>query len=333
MTAILSIDELTVDIGRPLVKGVSLDLHPGRIQGLAGESGSGKTLTSLAVLGLLPRQARTGGSIRLGDTEILGKGRRELNRIRGRRIAMVFQDPSSALHPQLTVGHQLTDHVRTHLGMNRSDARERAVETLERVSVPGAAEALGRYPHQFSGGQRQRISIAIALACDPDVLLADEPTTALDVTVQAGILQLVRELATERELAVLLVTHDLGVMSAVADDVAVMRDGRIVEAADRATLFASPQHGYTRGLLAALPGSRLEQSPAEESRTKESRTEGSRTEGSRTEEPRTEESRTEGSRTKESRTKESRTEGSRTGGSRTEEPRTEPRSQREGDDA
>lgn len=258
MTGILTIDELTVDIGRPLVKGVSLELHPGRIQGLAGESGSGKTLTSLAVLGLLPRQARTGGSIRLGDTELLGRGRRDLNRVRGRRIAMVFQDPSSALHPQLTVGHQLTDHIRTHLGLSRSAARDRAVEALERVKVPGAADALGRYPHQFSGGQRQRICIAIALACDPEVLLADEPTTALDVTVQAGILQLLRDLATERELAVLLVTHDLGVMSAIADDVAVMRDGRIVEAADRATIFASPQHEYTRGLLAALPGSRLE---------------------------------------------------------------------------
>jgi peptide/nickel transport system ATP-binding protein len=268
MTGILTIDDLTVDIGRPLVKGVSLDLHPGRIQGLAGESGSGKTLTSLAVLGLLPRNARTGGSIRLagaagsGDTEILGLRRRDLNRIRGRRIAMVFQDPSSALHPQLTVGHQLTDHIRTHLGLNRSAARDRAVEMLERVSVPGPSEALARYPHQFSGGQRQRISIAVALACDPDVLLADEPTTALDVTVQAGILRLLRDLATERELAVLLVTHDLGVMSAVADDVAVMRDGRVVESADRATLFASPQHEYTRGLLAALPGSRLEEDDA-----------------------------------------------------------------------
>ncbi|RUR03033.1 ABC transporter ATP-binding protein [Labedella endophytica] len=259
MSAILTIDDLTVDIGRPLVKGVSLELQPGRIQGLAGESGSGKTLTSLAVLGLLPRQARTGGSIRLGDTQILGMKRRELNRIRGHRVAMVFQDPSSALHPQLTVGHQLTDHMRTHLGLSRSAARDRAAEMLERVKVPAAAEALGRYPHQFSGGQRQRICIAIALACDPDVLLADEPTTALDVTVQAGILQLLRDLATERELAVLLVTHDLGVMSAVADDVAVMRDGRIVEATDRASLFSAPQHEYTRSLLAALPGSRLEE--------------------------------------------------------------------------
>lgn len=254
----LSIRDLRIDIGRPLVHGISLDLEPGRVQGLAGESGSGKTLTSLAILGLLPRQARTAGSITLGDTELLGMGRKALNRIRGNRIAMVFQDPSASLHPQLTVGAQLTDHMKVHLGLKGKAADERAVELLERVQVPRAAESLGRYPHQFSGGQRQRIAIACALACDPEVLLADEPTTALDVTVQAGILQLLRDLAVERDLAVLLVTHDLGVMSAIADNVAVMKDGKIVEQADRASLFATPQHEYTRSLLAALPGSRIE---------------------------------------------------------------------------
>ncbi|MCK2034970.1 ABC transporter ATP-binding protein [Microbacterium sp. SSW1-49] len=257
----LSIRDLTIDIGRPLVKGVSIDLAPGRIHGLAGESGSGKTLTSLAVLGLLPRQARTGGSIRLGDDELVGLGRRALNRIRGKRIAMIFQDPSASLHPQLPVGRQLTDHMRVHLGLKGAAARARAVELLETVQVPNPDEALKRYPHQFSGGQRQRIAIACALACDPDVLLADEPTTALDVTVQAGILRLLRDLATERRLAVLLVTHDLGVMSAIADEVAVMKDGRIVERADRETLFLSPQHEYTRTLLAALPGSKIEEAP------------------------------------------------------------------------
>lgn len=258
MTAALSIRDLTVDIGRPLVKGVSLELEAGRIHGLAGESGSGKTLTSLAVLGLLPRQARTGGSITLAGEELLGLKRRGLNRIRGKRIAMVFQDPSASLHPQLPVGRQLTDHMRVHLGLAGAAARERAVELLQTVQVPNPAEALKRYPHQFSGGQRQRIAIACALACDPEVLLADEPTTALDVTVQAGILQLLRDLAIERNLAVLLVTHDLGVMSAIADTVAVMKDGRIVELADRETLFLHPQHEYTRMLLAALPGSRIE---------------------------------------------------------------------------
>lgn len=259
--ATLSIRDLTVDIGRPLVKGVSLELEAGRIHGLAGESGSGKTLTSLAVLGLLPRQARTGGSILLGGEELLGLTRRALNRVRGKRIAMVFQDPSASLHPQLPVGRQLTDHMRVHLGLKGAAARARAVELLETVQVPNPAAALGRYPHQFSGGQRQRIAIACALACDPEVLLADEPTTALDVTVQAGILKLLRDLAIERNLAVLLVTHDLGVMSAIADRVAVMKDGRIVELADRETLFRDPQHEYTRMLLAALPGSRIDEAP------------------------------------------------------------------------
>ena len=257
----LSIRDLTIDIGRPLVRGVSLELEPGRIHGLAGESGSGKTLTALAVLGLLPRQARTGGSITLGGEQLLGMRRRALNRIRGRRVAMVFQDPSASLHPQLPVGRQLTDHMRVHLGLRGAAARERAVELLETVQVPNPAEALTRYPHQFSGGQRQRIAIACALACDPEVLLADEPTTALDVTVQAGILRLLRDLASERELAVLLVTHDLGVMSAIADEVMVMKDGQVVERADRETLFRSPQHEYTRKLLAALPGSRIEEGP------------------------------------------------------------------------
>jgi peptide/nickel transport system ATP-binding protein len=258
MTA-LSIRDLTIDIGRPLVKGVSLDLEAGRIHGLAGESGSGKTLTSLAVLGLLPRQAQVGGSIALAGDELVGLKRRAMNRVRGKRIAMVFQDPSASLHPQLPVGRQLTDHMRVHLGLRGAAAREKAVELLQTVQVPNPAEALKRYPHQFSGGQRQRIAIACALACDPEVLLADEPTTALDVTVQAGILQLLRDLAVERKLAVLLVTHDLGVMSAIADEVAVMKDGLIVEKANRETLFRDPQHEYTRMLLAALPGSRIEE--------------------------------------------------------------------------
>ncbi|WP_082477936.1 ABC transporter ATP-binding protein [Microbacterium sp. Leaf320] len=255
---VLSIRDLTIEIGRPLVHGVSIDLEAGRIHGLAGESGSGKTLTSLAVLGLLPRQARTGGSITLAGEELVGMRRRALNRIRGKRIAMIFQDPSASLHPQLPIGRQLTDHMRVHLGLRGEAARARAVELLETVQVSNPDAALKRYPHQFSGGQRQRIAIACALACDPEVLLADEPTTALDVTVQAGILRLLRDLATERNLAVLLVTHDLGVMSAIADEVAVMKNGRIVERADRATLFRDPQHEYTRTLLAALPGSKLE---------------------------------------------------------------------------
>lgn len=266
-TPVLSIRNLTIAIGprkspKPIVTGISLSLTPGRVQGLAGESGSGKTVSSLAILGLLPANATVGGSITLapskrsdgaGSTELIGMGRRQMNTIRGRRIAMIFQDPSSSLHPQLTIGSQLTDHVRTHLKLGKAAARAHAVELLDRVRVPNPEEALGRYPHQFSGGQRQRIAIAIALACDPVVLLADEPTTALDVTVQAGILHLLRDLATERQLAVLLVTHDLGVMSAIADDVAVMRYGAIVESGTREQIFTAPQHEYTRELLASLP--------------------------------------------------------------------------------
>jgi peptide/nickel transport system ATP-binding protein len=258
MSAALQIRDLRIDIGRPLVRGIDLDLHAGRVLGLAGESGSGKTLTALSVLGLLPDTARVAGSIRYGETELVGIRTAALRRIRGRRIAMVFQDPSASLHPQLSVGAQLTDHVRTHLRLSRKDSIAHAVRMLERVEVPNAEAALKRYPHEFSGGQRQRIAIAVALACGPDVLLADEPTTALDVSVQAGILHLLRRLADEDDLAVLLVTHDLGVMSAVADEVAVMRGGEIVEHAPRAQLFAHPRHPYTQELLRSVPGARID---------------------------------------------------------------------------
>lgn len=253
----------TSDGPQTILDGIDLDIVRGRIHGMAGESGSGKTMTALAVLGLLPELMTATGSIRLAPAdsdpgaepvELVGASRELLGRVRGRRVAMVFQDPSTSLHPQLTVGRQLTDHVRHHLGLGKKAARARAVELLDRVRVPSPAEALGRYPHQFSGGQRQRIAIATALACDPDVLLADEPTTALDVTVQAGVLALLRQLVDESNLGVLLVTHDLGVMSAVADEVTVLRRAVVVESAPRHQLFTAPQHEYTRSLLAALPG-------------------------------------------------------------------------------
>lgn len=275
MTA-LAIRDLRVELGQSkkqrteVVKGISLDLVPGRIQGLAGESGSGKSMTAMAILGLLPAGGTASGSIVLGgsggsEVELVGMKGKAYRSVRGKRIGMVFQDPSASLHPQITVGSQLADGIRTHLGLSRAEARKRASELLALVRVPNPEEALQKYPHQFSGGQRQRIAIAIALACEPEVLLADEPTTALDVTVQAGILHLLRDLATERDLAVLLVTHDLGVMSAIADEVAVMRGGLIVESGSRQQVFQDPQHPYTRELLEAMPDAQdsLVDAPAE----------------------------------------------------------------------
>jgi peptide/nickel transport system ATP-binding protein len=240
--------------GTEILRGVDLSLDAGRIQGLAGESGSGKTMTGLAVLGLLPAGSQVTGSVTYGGQELLALPPRRRNDLRGAEIAMVFQDPSTSLHPMLSVGAQLTDHLRHHLNLDRAASRARAAELLGRVRIPDPAAALRRYPHQFSGGQRQRIAIAIALACSPKVLIADEPTTALDVTVQAGVLHLLRDLATEMGLAVLLITHDLGVMSAVADRVAVMRHGEVVENGDRLQVFTSPAHSYTASLLASLPG-------------------------------------------------------------------------------
>lgn len=265
----LRIEVRTPDGPRSIVGGIDLTLGRGRIHGLAGESGSGKTMTALAVLGLLPDSMSASGSIVLDapadgtgrPIELIGASRAVLGGVRGRRVAMVFQDPSTSLHPQLSVGRQLTDHVRHHLKLGKQAAQDRAVALLTRVRVPDPVSALAKFPHQFSGGQRQRIAIAVALACDPDVLLADEPTTALDVTVQAGVLQLLRELVDETSLSVLLVTHDLGVMSAIADEVTVMRAGLVVESAPRRELFTAPRHDYTKSLLAALPGSTLEEPP------------------------------------------------------------------------
>jgi ABC-type dipeptide/oligopeptide/nickel transport system ATPase component len=257
-TTVLEISNLTTDLPTAdgetrVLHGVDLALHPGRIHGLAGESGSGKTMTGLAVLGLLPSGARTSGRILLDDTDLLTLPPRRLAALRGSSVSMVFQDPATSLHPMLSIGHQLTDHLRHHRGLDRGQARERAAELLAEVRIPDPLQALRRYPHQFSGGMRQRIAIAIALVCEPRVLIADEPTTALDVTVQAGVLRLLRRLCDERGLAVLLVTHDLGVMSAIADEVSVMRHGLVVENGPRGQVFTEPRHEYTRVLLDALP--------------------------------------------------------------------------------
>jgi oligopeptide transport system ATP-binding protein len=236
-----------------IVDGIDLRVEPGRVLGIAGESGSGKTISMLALLGLLPPGATVEGRAEFDGTNLLDLGRSGVRRLRGKSIAMIFQDPMSSLHPMLSIERQLTDHMRQHLGVSRRDARSRALELLEQVRMPSPTRALRSYPHEFSGGMRQRIAIASALACRPKLLVADEPTTALDTTVQAGILRLLDELRTEVGLAVMLITHDLGVVAAVADDLTVMYAGRIVESGPAGAVLEHPRHPYTRALIDALP--------------------------------------------------------------------------------
>jgi oligopeptide transport system ATP-binding protein len=236
-----------------VVDGVDYEVDAGQVFGIAGESGSGKTISVLALLGLLPDGAQVEGSALFEGGDLLRLGRRAMRDVRGKEIAMVFQDPLTSLHPMMTIGRQLTEHMRFHLGVSGDAARTRAVELLDQVRIPDAAGALAAFPHQFSGGMRQRIAIAIALACGPKVLIADEPTTALDVTVQAGILRLLDRLRRESGLSVIMITHDLGVMSSIADWLSVMYAGRIVESGPTADVLSQPRHPYTGGLLAALP--------------------------------------------------------------------------------
>jgi oligopeptide/dipeptide ABC transporter ATP-binding protein len=236
-----------------LVDGVGFALRRGEVLGVCGESGSGKTLTSLSIVGLVPAGLRVSGSISFAGEELVGASRRRLRAIRGRQIAVVWQDPTSTLHPLLTIGTQLTEHVRSHLGLDQAAARAHALELLRAVRVPDPANALTALPHEFSGGLRQRIAIAVALACDPQIILADEPTTAVDVTVQAGILQLLRDLVAQRGLALVLISHDLGVMATVTDRLQVMYAGSIVESGATAEIIGRPRHPYTRALLGSLP--------------------------------------------------------------------------------
>ncbi|MFD6937169.1 ABC transporter ATP-binding protein [Streptomyces goshikiensis] len=234
------------------VDSLGFTVEAGRTLGIVGESGSGKSVTSLAVMGL-HRGAEIGGSIALAGQELTGLAERDLSRLRGRKMAMIFQDPLSSLHPYYTVGEQIAEHVRVHFGARRAAARRRAVDMLGEVGIPEPARRAGEYPHQFSGGMRQRVMIAMALVCEPDLLIADEPTTALDVTVQAQILELIARLQQERGLGVVMITHDLGVVARVAHDVLVMYGGRAAEQAGVDELFADPAHPYSRGLLDSLP--------------------------------------------------------------------------------
>jgi oligopeptide/dipeptide ABC transporter ATP-binding protein len=245
---------LPTDEGRvTIVDGVDYAVEAGEVFGVAGESGSGKTISMLALLGLLPSGAHVDGRAQFGGRDLLRLPRRALRDVSGRDVAMVFQDPMTSLHPMLSVGKQLTEHVRRHLGLDRAAAEKRAIELLEEVRIPGPRSALHAYPHQFSGGMRQRIAIAVALACGPKLLIADEPTTALDVTVQAGILRLLDRLRRENDLSVVLITHDLGVMSSIADRISIFYAGRVVESGPRADVLQKPRHPYTKALLDALP--------------------------------------------------------------------------------
>jgi peptide/nickel transport system ATP-binding protein len=237
------------------VRDVSFDIDVGRTLGLVGESGCGKSLTALSILRLLPEPAVriVSGEIRFDGVDLAGAPEAALRQIRGRRIAMIFQEPSTALNPVKTIADQVGEPLRIHEGLSRRQADARAIELLDQVGIPAPAERARAYPHQLSGGMKQRATIAMALACRPRLLIADEPTTALDVTVQAQILQLLARLGHEMGMAVLLITHDLGVVAETCDDVAVMYAGRIVEQAPVAALFAAPAHPYTVGLMRAVP--------------------------------------------------------------------------------
>ncbi|MFC0192960.1 ABC transporter ATP-binding protein [Aureimonas pseudogalii] len=238
------------------VSNVDLEVGRGEILGLVGESGSGKSLSMLAALGLLPRSAKVDGSVRLAGQELIGLRERDMRRIRGKRIGMIFQDPMTALDPVMTVGAQIVETIRLHEpDLSRRAARRRAVDLLGQVAIASPEQRLDQYPHEFSGGMRQRVVIAMAIANDPELLIADEPTTALDVTIQAQIVELLDRLRHERRLGLVLITHDLGLVAGLADRVTILYSGRIVERGPVLDVFAEPRHPYTRGLLKAMPSS------------------------------------------------------------------------------
>lgn len=260
MSEILRVENLTTrlsarDGGGAAVDGVSFSVHRGRTLGLVGESGSGKSLTCLSILRLLPQGMRAaGGSVRFKGEELFDKSDADMTGIRGGQIGMILQDPMTSINPLFTVGNQIAEVFRHHRGITgRRNLWNQAIETLRRVRIPAAEERVGSYPHQFSGGMRQRISIGMNVGCEPDLLIADEPTTALDVTIRLQILTLLREIQEARGMAMILVTHDLHLVSRFCDEVAVMYGGRIIEQGPTARVFSAPVHPYTRGLIGAVP--------------------------------------------------------------------------------
>ena len=235
------------------VRNISFSLERGQTQGLIGESGCGKSIAVLSLMGLLPENAQVTGSIRFDGQELVGKKEADLCQIRGNRIGMIFQEPMTALNPVHSIGRQVAEPLRLHRGLGAAAARKQAIALLDRVGIPDAARRIDAYPHQFSGGQRQRVTIAMALACGPDLLIADEPTTALDVTIQQQILDLIGELVAERGMALLLISHDLGVIAQNVDRMLVMYGGSVVESGPTESVFGRLAHPYTRGLFAARP--------------------------------------------------------------------------------
>jgi len=261
--SVLQIRDLRVTFNTQLgelraVRGIDVDVAPGEILGVVGESGSGKSVSFLAAMGLLPKSATITGSAKLDGVELIGAGRKAIRSVRGKSLAMVFQDPLSALNPVHRVGDQIVEMIQSHQDMNTHDAEKKAVELLEIVGIPQPDERARQYPHEFSGGMRQRVVIAMAIANNPKVLIADEPTTALDVTVQAQILEVIQRVQQTFGTAVVLITHDLGVIARVADSVNVMYAGRNVESGSVQSIFDHPSHPYTRGLLSSLPHEGIE---------------------------------------------------------------------------
>ncbi|MEA3405543.1 MAG: dipeptide ABC transporter ATP-binding protein [Pseudomonadota bacterium] len=253
---VLQVNNLSVEVdGSTLINRISFEIQSGEIFALVGESGSGKSLTSLAVMRLLPEALDvTGGEISLNQQNLFGLPEYQMQKVRGKQVAMIFQEPMTSLNPVMKVGEQVAEVLRVHLGLSSKQARIKVVDLFNEVGIPEAAERYDWYPHQLSGGQKQRVMIAMALACEPDLLIADEPTTALDVTIQAQVLDLLKQIRDARGLSILFITHDMGVVNDMADQVAVMKQGEIVEQAEKAHFFANPQHPYTKRLLAdAVP--------------------------------------------------------------------------------